>query len=180
LAVCRELAVDKVFTTAYHPQTNGQVERFNRTIINSLRGYVTERQGDWDEYTAAITFGYNCRIHASQGLAPFELVLSRPPPPLSVEIPEPGTGDTPETAKLRFLKRLKELHPLAQRRLAEAQLRYKRNYDRTVRLKNKELQIGSWVFVRKEVHDTGVNPKLDEQTDGPYRVLETDGQTLLL
>jgi hypothetical protein len=49
-----------------------------------------------------------------------------------------------------------------------------------VRLKNKELQIGSWVFVRKEVHDTGVNPKLDGQTDGPYRVLETDGQTLLL
>jgi transposase InsO family protein len=40
LAVFRELGIDKVFTTAYHPQTNGQVERFNRTIINSLRGYV--------------------------------------------------------------------------------------------------------------------------------------------
>jgi hypothetical protein len=80
LAVCRELGVNKVFATAYHPQTNGQVERFNRTIINSLRGYVTERQGDWDEYTAAITFGCNCRIHASIGLAPFELVLSRSDP----------------------------------------------------------------------------------------------------
>jgi Integrase zinc binding domain len=41
LAVCRELGVSKVFTTAYHPQTNGQVERYNRTIINSLRGYVS-------------------------------------------------------------------------------------------------------------------------------------------
>jgi hypothetical protein len=117
--------VDKVFTTAYHPQTNGQAERFNRTIINSLRGYVTERQGDWDEYTAAITFGYNCRIHASLGLARFELVLSRPPPLSTVVDRDPGTGheDTPETAKLCFLKRLKELHPLAQRRLLEAQLR---------------------------------------------------------
>ena len=36
LAVCRELGIAKIFTTAYHPQTNGQVERFNRTIINSL------------------------------------------------------------------------------------------------------------------------------------------------
>jgi hypothetical protein len=49
-----------------------------------------------------------------------------------------------------------------------------------VRLKNKELQVGSWVFMRKDVHDAGVNPKLDEQVDGPYRVLEIDGQTFLL
>jgi transposase InsO family protein len=62
IAVCRELRIAKIFTTAYHPQTNGQVERFNRTIINSLLGYVERRQGAWDEYTAAITFGYNCRV----------------------------------------------------------------------------------------------------------------------
>jgi transposase InsO family protein len=48
LAVCQEFGIAKIFTTAYHPQTNGQVERFNRTIINSLRGYVERRQEDWD------------------------------------------------------------------------------------------------------------------------------------
>jgi IS30 family transposase len=58
LSVCRELGVSKVFTTAYHPQRNGQVERYNRTIINSLRGYVSERQNDWDEFTSGLTFGY--------------------------------------------------------------------------------------------------------------------------
>jgi transposase InsO family protein len=58
LAVFRELGIAKIFTSASHPHTNGQVERFNRTIINSVRGYVERRQNDWDEYTSAITFGY--------------------------------------------------------------------------------------------------------------------------
>jgi hypothetical protein len=180
IAVCRELGVAKVFTMAYHPQKNGQVERYNRTIINALRGFVCDRQNDWDEFTSSLTFGYNCRIHSSLGRAPFELVFSRPPPPLSVETPEKGTADTPENARVRFLQRLKELHPLAQRRLAEAQARYKAGFDRSVREMNKELPAGSWVYIRREVHETGKNPKLDQQVDDPYRVVETDGRTFVL
>ena len=57
LEVCRELGIAKVFTPAYHPQTNGQVERFNRTILNALRVYVANSQADWDEFTSAITYG---------------------------------------------------------------------------------------------------------------------------
>jgi hypothetical protein len=148
--------------------------------LNSLGGYAAELQGDWDEVTSTLTFGYNCRVHASIGLAPFELVLSRPPPSLSVETPEKGTPDTPETAKLRFLHLLAELFPLATRRLAESQARYKRWFDRGVRDKNKEVRAGAWVFLRKELHQVGVNPKLDEQVEGPYLVIATDGRTFLL
>jgi hypothetical protein len=72
---------------------------------------------------------------------------------------------------------LKELRALVKKKLAEAQARYRDTFDRSVREKNKELQTGSWVYVRKEVHATGTNPKLDAQVDGPYRVLETDGRT---
>jgi hypothetical protein len=123
-------------------QTNGQVERYNRTILNALRGYVSERQSDWDEFTSAITFSYNCKLLSSLGLAPFELVLSRPQPPISVESSETFSESTPENVRLHFLHRLKELQPLAQRRLAEAQARYKAALDRSVREKNKELQPG--------------------------------------
>jgi Chromo (CHRromatin Organisation MOdifier) domain len=49
-----------------------------------------------------------------------------------------------------------------------------------VREKNKELQAGSWVHLRREVHDTGTNPKLEQQVDGPYRVVETDGRTFVI
>jgi hypothetical protein len=63
-------------------------------------------------------------------------VLSRPPPPLTVEAPESGNEDAPETVKLWFLQQLRDLMPLSRERLAEVQGRYTRNYDRTVRPKN--------------------------------------------
>jgi transposase InsO family protein len=109
LAVCRELYIAKVFTTAYHPQTNGQVEPFNRTMFNALRGYVSGRQSDWDEFTSELTFGYNCRIHSSLGFAPLDLMLSRPQPPLSVESSDPDQLESPTTTKLKFLQTVREL-----------------------------------------------------------------------
>jgi hypothetical protein len=133
LSVCRELGIAKIFTTAYLLQNNGQVERFNRTIINSLRGYVERRQTDWDEYTSAISFGYNCRFHSSLNLAPFELILSRPPPTLSVGPSEAEVLYTPASAKLRFITQVKELVPLAQTRLAESQAHYKKTFDRSIK-----------------------------------------------
>jgi hypothetical protein len=168
------------FLYAYHPQTNGQVERFNRTILNSLRGYVSERQDDWDECKSALTFAYNCRIHTSLGLAPFELVLSRPRAKLAVESPEPGSDNSPSTVKLKFLEQLKGLLPIASRRLADAQDRYKRNDDRRVRPKNSSLSEGSRVFVQQETQKPNLNPKLDQQVDGPYEVNYNDEQFLLL
>jgi transposase InsO family protein len=121
LEVCRELGIAKVFTTAYHPQTNGKVERFNRTILNALRTYVAKSQADWYDYTSAITYGYNSRIHASLGFDPFELVLCRPPPPLALEQPIGKEHGTSEEEKRRFFHQLKELVPLAKERLVEAQ-----------------------------------------------------------
>ena len=180
LAVCRELGIDKVFSSAYHPQTNGQVERFNRTIVNSLRGYVQDRQEDWDEFTGALTFAYNCRVHSSLKLAPFELVLSRPPPSLTLNRPEFSQDQPATSVKLEFLTKLRQLLPEARRELAAAQARYKRGYDSHVRLKNQSIEDGSFVYIRREVHDPGLNPKLDSPVDGPFEVVSNYGNTFLL
>jgi transposase InsO family protein len=84
-AACAELGISKLFTIAYHPQTNWQVERYNRTILAALRAYFAKRQDDWDDCTSAVTFSYNCRVHSSFGMPPFELTLSPPPLTLSLQ-----------------------------------------------------------------------------------------------
>jgi Chromo (CHRromatin Organisation MOdifier) domain len=169
-----------VFTTAYHPQTNGQVERYNRTILASLRGYVAARQDDWDAYTSAVTFAYNCRVHASLGMPPFELALTRPPRSLSLQS-QPRTEErAPNTLKKEFLERLKTLRLRAGMNLQQAQAGYKKIFDRGVSRKNVDLQEGDEAYVRVEVTDVGRNHKLESFVQGPYRVMENAGSTFRL
>jgi hypothetical protein len=165
-AVCAELGIHKVFTTAYHPQSNGKVERYNRTILASLRGYVAARQDDWDDYTTAVTFGYNCRVHASLGMPPFELALTRPSRSLSLQA-QPRTEErTPNTLKKEFLERLKTMRLRAGMNLHQAQARYKKNFDRGVSRKNVNLQEGEEAYVHVEVTDVGRNHKLESLVQG--------------
>jgi hypothetical protein len=53
------------------------VEQYNWKMLAALRAYVSKRQDDWDEFTSAVTYAYNCRVHSSLGMANF--VLSFPP-----------------------------------------------------------------------------------------------------
>ncbi len=63
LEVYRILGVQEVFTTTYHPQTNGQTERMNRTICSALRKFVSEHPMEWDLYSDLVTYAYNTQRH---------------------------------------------------------------------------------------------------------------------
>lgn len=82
--LCRILGVKNIFTPKCHPQTNGQVERFNRTFLFALRHCVGDHPKYWDLFTDALTYAYNSQIHESTGRVPFDLFLSRPPGALSL------------------------------------------------------------------------------------------------
>ena len=57
-AVCEVMGVHKVNTTAYHPQTDGLVERFNRTLTNMLAKTVERSGRDWDARLPYVLFAY--------------------------------------------------------------------------------------------------------------------------
>ncbi|GFS92474.1 retrovirus-related Pol polyprotein from transposon 17.6 [Trichonephila clavipes] len=69
--------IDHRFTTAYHPQTNGLTEHFNKTLADMLSMYVDVEQKNWDEILPFVTFAYNTAKQETTGFTPFYLLHGR-------------------------------------------------------------------------------------------------------
>ena len=75
------------FSLAYHPQTDGQSEFANLTIIDLIKAYVMEvdHRNQWGKYLPMVEYAYNNTIHTSTRKTPFEIVEGRPKLPLMVK-----------------------------------------------------------------------------------------------
>ena len=67
------------YSTAYHPETDGQTKEVNRTIGNLLRCLIQDYQSNWYEILPTIKFAYNCSTNRSTKLSPFHLVYGQVP-----------------------------------------------------------------------------------------------------
>jgi transposase InsO family protein len=64
----------KLFTSAYHPQTNGFIERYNRILSTELRRHLLDEE-DWDLSLSMAVFRYNAMQHAATEMTPYKAVL---------------------------------------------------------------------------------------------------------
>ncbi|KAL5491798.1 hypothetical protein EMCRGX_G017162 [Ephydatia muelleri] len=75
--ICELLQIRKTRTTPYHPQCNGMVERFNRTLLDMLSTAVGNHQADWQQHIRKLCLAYNSSVHSSTGFTPFFLMFGR-------------------------------------------------------------------------------------------------------
>lgn len=73
--LCQMLGVHK--TRTIHPQCDGMVECFNRTLIDQLAKILQQQQGEWDDYLSQLALAYNTSRHSSTGFTPFFLTHGR-------------------------------------------------------------------------------------------------------
>jgi hypothetical protein len=161
------------YTTAYHPQTDGQSERVNQCLEMFLRCMVQENCKDWKRWLPLAEFWYNSTFHTSLGCSPFKALYGHDPnlgalPAVDDQSPVAGVL-TDRAAQLEMLKQ----------NLAAAQNRMKSYADgkRTERV----FQVGDKVLLKLQPYAqaTVVNrpyPKLAYKYFGPYKVLERIGQ----
>ena len=75
--ICRLFMIDKTRTTPYHPQGNGQVERFNRVVADKISNYCAGKPHFWDMYSPYVMFVYNTTVHRTIGTTPYFMLFGK-------------------------------------------------------------------------------------------------------
>ena len=172
--LCKIAGVKKVHTTPYHPQGNGQCERFNSTLCNMLGTLSEEEKSDWKSHLGCMTHAYNCTKHASTTYSPYYLMFGRHPWLLiDVEfgLNKPNCSDN--SSKSRYIQKLRRRLNYAFQKASkysdQQASKYKHSYDKSV--KGPQLHVNDLVLVKIVAHK-GRHKLQDRWEPEEYVVIE--------
>ncbi|KAJ4710029.1 Retrotransposon protein, putative, Ty3-gypsy subclass [Melia azedarach] len=162
------------FSTAFHPQTDGQSERTIQTLEDMLRACVIQFKGNWDVYLSLMEFAYNNSYQTSIQMAPYEALYGR-------KCRTPICWDEVGEKKLlgpEIVQDTNEKISVIRNRLKMAQDRQKSYADK--RRRNLEFVVGDYVFLRvspwKGILRFGKRGKLSPRYMGPFKIIERIGE----
>ena len=176
------MGIKRVNTTAYHPQTDGLVERFNRTLTDMLAKTVERDGKNWDTKLPYVLFAYRSSPQESTGESPFYLLYGRDPQlPTETEMISPSTMRVvvnTDNYKEEVIQKMQEAWNLAKKNVKKAQKKQKTYYDRHTR--NPTFRLGERVFLYTPSEKTGPAYKFALPYKGPYRVTDITDNTACL
>jgi hypothetical protein len=159
-----------VFSVSYHPQTNGQIERFDVTFCAQLAKYYNHNKDDWDDYLQSVVDAYNTGRHASTGFVPYGLAFG-----LKQKSPfDPNSVDTrlmkPNALDDQLNKTRRMMLKQARSSISHQQQLTKQRYNK--HRKDICCSVDDLVFL--EV--CGNRTKLDKRWTSPYCVILRGGE----
>ncbi|GFU53194.1 retrovirus-related Pol polyprotein from transposon 412 [Trichonephila clavipes] len=170
--VCELLGIDKTKTTPLHPQSDGMVERFNRTILNNLSLMVSKNQQDWDQKVPLFLLAYRSAVHETTGYSPSQMLFGRDlrlPCDLLFGRP-PDTPSSPEEYVQNLQARFEDVHHLARERINLRTEKMKTRCD--TKATGHQFKEGDKVWFYNPTRRKGLSPKLQSHWDGPYTILK--------
>ena len=170
--VSKIMNIRRTHTTAYHPQTDGLVERFNGTLAEGLSMYVSTHQKDWDRHLPMILFAYRVSPSATTGESPFYLLYGREPRlPIDTALllPDDNLSSSVWELRARIVRNLEEAEQIIKSNTELAQQRMKSHYDQ--RSAEAPYDIGAKVWVYTPKTRKGLSKKLTHHYHGPYRIV---------
>ena len=171
--LCRVLQIHKAKTTPYRPSANGQVERFNRTLIEAVRCYIGKAQNKWDEHLPQIAGALRSAVNSSTGYTANRLMLGREvnqPADILYPIPRNTPEGDVDDYCAGLSKAISDAHETARSTLKATQKRMKRNYDVKAHLTG--YHVGDLVYMVDSAQKKGKCKKLSPPWKGPGRILK--------
>lgn len=166
------LGMQKTQTTPLHPESDGMVERFNRTILNHLSIFVSQNQRDWDSKLPLFLLAYRSAIHESTGFSPSQMLMG-----LDLRLPcdllfgrPPDTPLSSDEYVAHLQERLEKVHHIARERINMTSEKMKNRYD--LKATSHKFQEGDRVWLWNPKRRKGLCPKLQASWEGPYKVIK--------
>lgn len=170
--LCKALKIHKARTTPFRPSANGQVERFNRTVMDAVRCFTSRSASKWDEYLPLLAGAIRSAVNRSTGFTPNMLMLGREvntPVELVFPGPHPEESEDYEPYVASLVTEIQAAHKLAQSQLATSQARSKRDYDLKTFVRS--YSVGDAVYVLDTATVKGVCSKLSPTWKGPALIV---------
>ena len=171
--LCMLLGIRKTRTTPWSPQSNGMIERLNRTIETLLRQTVEEDQSNWDKQLPIACMAYRSSSHSSTGYPPNMLMLGREiamPSELMLQTPEIQQENNMHIFVRNLQNTFQTCFKNARQKLGTAAERQKKEYDKKSWKQNLKEKDQVWLF--NPTRHVGLSPKLEikwEKT--PYVIM---------
>lgn len=155
---CEKLGVKHVLNAVASPRANGQVERLNRTILNSLTAHMGEEQKGWEVYLPKVQLGINSSVSQGTGKSPLELLCGLRPR-LAGDLLGPQHSND-----------LANLRGIAANNITRNASEMKARYDKS-RRRGTSIAVGKLVMVERKILRPGITSgKLVPKYAGPYKV----------
>ena len=169
--LCEVYGVQKLRTSPYHAQTNGQVERMNQTIIRMIGKLEQDKKARWSEHLPEILSAYNGTRSTVTGYSPYFLLFGRKAR-MPVDYLFPTFHDLSQQTKMEvsvaaMQKRLKEAFAVARHLTSQEAAKQRHYYDRKAGAV--ALQPGDVVMVRTDGF-VGKQKVKDQWEDGGFIV----------
>jgi hypothetical protein len=122
----KKLGTDLSFSSAYHPQTDGQTEVVNKSLGNLLRSLVTEHHNQWDQILPQAEFAYNDSPNRSTGKSPFQILYGMQPRGVS-ELRDLEQSEIRSVGAEDFAAEMQKLHSQIRGQLQSSSQEYKQS-----------------------------------------------------
>lgn len=165
-------------STAYHPESQGLVERFNQTLQKMLVKTCSSGQDDWDEYLDEMLFAYRTVPQKSSKMSPFEVMFGRQPD--NMLTPEHAQSEPiSEEEVLKSLITLKNLRDKIQSEVranvSQAQQKQILQHKKRSSGTEKTFHVGDKVLLLNARKVNRKGSKMETMWSGPYTLKNLSG-----
>ncbi|VDI29490.1 Hypothetical predicted protein [Mytilus galloprovincialis] len=170
--LCELLQIAETRTTPYHPSSNGQVERYNRTILQTIRCFIKSKQHNWDLFLQQLVGAVRATRNSQTGFSANMMMLGREVfQPIDVILSTSNWNadrkEVPQYIK-DLVENLNRVHDIARDNLKASQERQKGIYD--LKYNQNMYNVGDVVYKLNQATKVGQSAKLKSPWKGPYLI----------